>query len=290
MSRSGTPMAKSPTLRRRRLSRRLRELREAKGYTSSYVTTEAKRRGKGKWSRGKLTRIENNEWLRPSVVDVEALLDIYEVTDPDEREAYATLTKQARQSGWWVGYADVLGKGAYVGLELEAASIRTYEALVIPGLLQTEGYARAITRGHGVVDEGEIERYVEARMARKQILAPGSTTGPSVWAIIDEAALRKVPVDVRAEQIRYLIDVQRRDLRVQILPDSAGLHAATAGSFAILDFQDDPPVVYREDIMAQLFYEDAVEIAHCETVYRYVQASALSVEDSRAFMENLITS
>ncbi|MET9795043.1 helix-turn-helix domain-containing protein [Nocardiopsis alba] len=281
-------MAKSSTLRRRRLSRRLRELREAKGLTATRVTAEARKRVKGKWSRGKLTRIENNEWVRPSVTDVEALLDIYGVTDPEERQAYATLTKEARNTGWWVGYSDVLGKGAYVGLELEAASIRTYEALVVPGLLQTEAYARAITRGHGVTNDADIERYVEARMARKQILAPGAS-GPQVWAIIDEAALRKIPENIRDEQIRYLLDVQRPTLRVQILPDAAGLHPATAGSFAILDFQDDPPVVYREDVMAQLFYEDPVEIAHCEMVYRHVQAAALSVPDSRAFLENMLT-
>lgn len=200
-------MAKSSTLRRRRLSRRLRELREAKGLTAAHVTAEARRRGKGKWSRGKLTRIENNEWVRPSVTDVEALLDIYDVTDPDERQAYVILTKEARNSGWWVGYSDVLGKGAYVGLELEAASIRTYEALVIPGLLQTEEYARAITRGHGITDAADIERHVEARMARKQVLVPG-TPGPQVWAIIDEAALRKIPDEIRESQIRYLLDVQ----------------------------------------------------------------------------------
>lgn len=280
-------MAKSSTLRRRRLSRRLRELREAKGLTSSYVTSEARKRGKGKWSRGKLTRIENNEWIRPSVTDVEALLDIYEVTDADEREAYAVLTKEARQSGWWVGYSDVLGKGAYVGLELEAASIRTYESLVVPGLLQTEGYARAITRGHGVTDESDIERRVEARMARKQILATPS--GPRIWAIIDEAALRKIPQEVRNEQVNYLIEVQRPDLRVQVLPDSAGLHAATAGSFSILDFEDDPPLVYREDLMAQLFYEDPVEVKHCELVYDHVHAAALSVPESRSFLENMIS-
>lgn len=281
-------MAKSSTLRRRRLSRRLRELREAKGLTAAHVTAEARRRGKGKWSRGKLTRIENNEWVRPSVTDVEALLDIYDVTDPDERQAYVILTKEARNSGWWVGYSDVLGKGAYVGLELEAASIRTYEALVIPGLLQTEEYARAITRGHGITDAADIERHVEARMARKQVLVPG-TPGPQVWAIIDEAALRKIPDEIRESQIRYLLDVQRPTLRVQVLPDDAGLHPATAGSFAILDFQDDPPVVYREDVMAQLFYEDPVEVAHCEMVYRHVQAAALSVPDSQKFLENMIT-
>lgn len=279
-------MAKSPTLRRRRLSRRLRELREAKGYTSAHVTAEAKRLGKGRWSRGKLTRIENNEWLRPSVTDVEALLDIYEVTDPDERAAYATLTKEARQAGWWVGYKDVLGAGAYVGLELEAERIRTYEALVIPGLLQTEAYARAIIRGHGVNDEATVERRAEARMARKQILA--LPNGPRIWAIVDEAALRKIPDDVREEQVKYLLDVQRPELRVQVLPDSAGLHPATAGSFSILDFPEDPSVVYLEALMSQLFYEDPVEIAHCEIVYDHVHAAALSVPDSRVFLENLI--
>lgn len=280
-------MAKSPTLRRRRLSRQLRELRETRGYTSAWVTAEAKRRGAGRWSRGKLTRIENNEWVRPAVADVETLLDIYDVTDPAERQAYIDLARQARQRGWWVGYADVLGAGAYVGLELEAASIRTYEALVVPGLLQTEDYARAIVQVHGVVDSGELDRHVEARMARKQILVPGME-GPQVWAIIDEAALRKIPPPLREAQVRYLIEVQRPELRVQVLPDSAGLHAATAGSFSILDFPEDPPVVYREDVMAQLFYEDPVEVAHCEMVYRHVQASALSVEASREFLETLI--
>lgn len=279
-------MASSPPLRRRRLSRRLRELREATGYTSEYVTAEAKRRG-GKWSRGKLTRIENNEWTRPDPRDVEALLDIYKVTDPQERDAYLTLAKQARQRGWWVSYSDVVGKGTYVGLEIEASRIRTYEALVVPGLLQTEAYARAVMSSHGVTDPSDIDRRVEAREMRKQILAKADA--PRIWAIIDEAALRKIPVDIREEQLRYLVDIQRPSLRIQVLPDSAGLHAATAGSFVILDFPEDPPVVYREDVMSELFYEDPVEIDHCEMVYDHVHASALSVEESQQFLDGLIS-
>ncbi|GAA1994488.1 helix-turn-helix transcriptional regulator [Nocardiopsis rhodophaea] len=280
-------MASSPTLRRRRLSRHLRELREAKGYTAQYVTTEAKKRGVGRWSRGKLTRIENNEWTRPSPKDVEVLLDIYKVTDPEQRQAYVTLAKQARQRGWWVGYSDVLGKGAYVGLEIEASRIRTYQALLIPGLLQTAGYARSAMRSAGITDTDEIQRHVEARMLRKQIL--GNPDSPRVWAIIDEAALRKIPPEIREEQIRYLLDVQRPEVGVQVLPDSAGLHAATAGSFVILDFPEDPSVVYREDILASAFYEDPREISRCEVIYDHVHASALSVEDSRAFLEALLT-
>ncbi len=255
--------------------------------TAEQVTNEAKKRG-GRWSRGKLTRIEKNEWVRPDPKDVAVLLDIYGVDDHKEREAYLALTRQARQRGWWVGYSDVLGKGAYVGLEIEASRIRTYEALVIPGLLQTEAYARAVTRAAGVTDEADVERHVEARMMRKQILS--RSDAPRIWAIIDEAAFRKIPASMREEQLRHLIDVQRPELRVQVLPDSVGLHAATAGSFVILDFPEDPSVVYREDIMSSLFYEEPVEIEHCELVYDHVHASALSIEESRVFLENLIES
>jgi hypothetical protein len=252
--------------------------------TAEQVTAEAKSRG-GKWSRGKLTRIENNEWVRPVAEDVATLLDIYGVDDDETRAAYLALTRQARQRGWWVSYADVLGQGAYVGLELEAAHIRSYEALVIPGLLQTEDYARAITRSAGVSDE-DTDRHVEARMLRKQILS--RPDAPRLWAIIDEAALRKIPAAICAEQIRHLIDVQRPELRVQVMPDSAGLHAATSGSFTILDFAADPAVVYREDLMSSAFYEDPVEIAHCRLVYDHLQAAALGVDDSRAFLASMI--
>lgn len=280
-------MAKSPSLRRRRLSRLLRELREKRDLTAASVTKTAEAMG-GKWSRGKLTRIEKNEWTRPEPKDVMTLLDIYEVTDPKTRESYWQLAKQARQRGWWVGYKDVLGKGAYVGLETEASRIRTYEALVIPGLLQTREYARAASSAGGVVEEADVERYVEARMMRKQILSGDPV--PRVWAIIDEAALRKIPPHVRDGQLRHLLDIQRPELRVQILPDAAGLHAAITGSFVILDFAEDPPAVYREDLMSSVFYEDPEEIAHCEMVYDHVHASALSVEDSQEFLRSMLPS
>jgi hypothetical protein len=260
-------------------------LREDKKLTAEQVIAMAKDQG-GKWSRAKLTRIENNEWTRPDVKDVEVLLDIYGVTDQAERESYAALAKQARQRGWWVSYSDAVGKGTYVGLEIEASRIRTYEAQVVPGLLQTESYARAVIRAHGVTDEAEIDRRVEAREMRKQILA--KSDAPRIWAIIDEAALHRIPDAVREEQVRYLIDVQRAWLRVQVLPFGVGLHPATAGSFVLLDFPEDPPLVYREDVMAELFYEDRIEVEHCAMVYDHVAAAALSVEASAEFLERMI--
>ncbi|WP_420087680.1 helix-turn-helix domain-containing protein [Nocardiopsis composta] len=270
-------MAGSPTVRRKRLSRKLRELREASKLTSEQATKKAG------FSRGKLTRMERDEWTRPNPKDISVLLDVYKVTDPAEREAYLTLAKQARQRGWWVSYSDALGKGAYVGLEAEASAIRTFEPLLIPGLLQVEEYARTAIRGSGVTDEDEIDRRVEARMLRKQVLA--RPDAPTFWAIVDESALRKVTPDL-AGQLQHLLDVQRSNLRVQVLPDRLGPHAAMAGSFVILDFPDDPSVVYLELAEDQLFLEEADPLRMYELQYGYVQSSALSVDDSRSFIQD----
>lgn len=275
-------VAGSPTVRRRRLARKLRELREDAGLTSEAATQKAG------FSRGKLTRMERNEWVLPAPGDIEKLLDVYGIDDPVERGAYITLAEQARLKGWWVGYQDVLGKGAYVGLEMEAASIRTVETLLIPGLLQTESYARAVIRGHGITDEDTIGRSVEARMIRKQILArPGA---PKLWAIIDEAALRKITPEL-SDQLQYLIDVQRPNLRVQVLPNRLGPHAVMPGGFTILNFPEDPSCVYLESSgLNTLFLEEREDIRQHELLYDYAQASALSVDDSREFIAEVLES
>ncbi|MDA0566647.1 helix-turn-helix domain-containing protein [Streptomonospora sp. S1-112] len=281
-------MASSPTLRRRRLSWRLRELREQAGLTADEVTNQAHERGASRWSASKITRIERNEWVRPKVEDVELLLDIYRVDDPGERDAIVILAKQARQRGWWVGYADVLGKGTLTGLEPEASVVRTFELAVIPGLLQTEGYARALIASSGITDAAEIDRRVEARMMRKQILA--RSDAPRYWAIIDESALRKIPRELREEQLRHLVQVQRPNLRVQVLPDSIGPHAGMMGQFLILDFPEDPSVVYVEGHTTQLFHEEPEEVERYKLLYDYVQSTALSVDESRALLERMLES
>ncbi|MFE9246429.1 helix-turn-helix domain-containing protein [Nocardiopsis sp. NPDC006938] len=281
-ARGDDTVASSPTVRRRRLARKLRELREAAKLTSDAATKQAG------FSRGKLTRMERNEWVLPAPGDIEKLLDVYKVTDPVERGAYITLAEQSRLKGWWVGYQDVLGKGAYVGLEMEANSIRTVETLLIPGLLQTEAYARAVIRGHGITDEDAVSRSVEARMIRKQILA--RPDAPKLWAVIDESALRKVTPDL-ADQLQYLIDVQKPTLRIQVLPNKIGPHAVMPGGFTILDFPEDPSCVYLESSgLNTLFLEEDEDIRQHELMYDYAQASALSVDDSIAFIKEVLES
>lgn len=286
-TRKSTELAASPTLRRRRIARALLQLREAKGLTARQAATEAKNRSPERaWSETKVTRIETRKILRLRDVDVQTLLDVYGVTDSETREAYRRLAREASQTGWWVGYRDVLGSGVYVDLETEASRVRTFELAIIPGILQTAAYARALIAGGGIVPDDQVERRVEARMMRKQIL--GRPDSPRIWAIIDEGALHRIPAAVRSEQLRYLIDVQRPDLRVQVLPSTHGPHAAMAGAFTVLDFPEDPSVVYLEQARSELLLEDAADLAYYTTVYDHVQAHALSPGDSRALIESLV--
>ncbi|MFV2195099.1 DUF5753 domain-containing protein [Nocardiopsis sp. LOL_012] len=277
-------MAASPTLRRRRLARQLLRLREDTGLTAKQAAAEAKKRAPDKsWFEAKITRIETRK-QRVRDADLQILLDIYGVMDPDEREAYRRLAREASKSGWWFGYRDILGAGTYIDLETEASRIRTYQVQHLPGLLQTEGYARTMIRAGGVTDEDEVERRVEVRMVRQHILSRADA--PRLWAIIDETAFRKTPPEIAAEQLRHLLDVQRPTLRVQVLPDSVGPHAGMDGSFVILDFPHDPSAVYAEQTGGSgLLMEDSEQITLYETVLDHVQAAALSVEESRAWIE-----
>lgn len=281
-----TEVASSPTLRRNRLARQLLRLREEAGLTAKAAAVEAKRRDPGRpWSESKITRIETKKTLRVRDPDLRVLLDIYGVTDSDQREAYLRLAREAGISGWWFGYRDILGAGTYVDLETEASLIRTYQVQYLPGLLQTEAYARAVIRAGGVTDEAEIDRRVEVRMMRQHILARADA--PRLWAVIDETAFRKLPPEVAEGQIRHLLGIQRPTLRIQILPDAMGPHAGMDGSFVMLGFAADPTIVYVEQVAGGgLLVEDPEQTTIYETVLHHIQAAALSVEESRAWMEN----
>lgn len=282
-------MAASPTLRRRRLARRLLQLREEAGLTAKQAAAEAKKTAPDKsWFEAKITRIETRKILRVRDADLQVLLDVYGVTDPEQREAYRKLAREASTSGWWYGYRDILGSGTYIDLESEAGHVRTYQVQHLPGLLQTEAYARAMIRAGGVTSEEEIDRRVEVRMMRQHLLS--RVDAPQLLAIIDETAFRKLPPDVAADQIRHLIAVQRPSLRIQVLPDAAGPHAGMDGSFVILDFKADPSVAYVEQAGGGgLLIEDPEQITTYETVLDHVQSSALSVDSSRAWLENRLS-
>ncbi|WP_405084819.1 helix-turn-helix domain-containing protein [Microbispora sp. NBC_01389] len=274
----------SPTVRRRRLSAELIRLREQAGLS----VEEAGRRLE--WSRGRLNKMEANKWTRPDLGNIRALLDLYSVTDPVQREAVLTLARQSREKGWWANYQDVW-RGSLAGFEAEAALINTYEDLRVPGLLQTEDYATAMFKGGRVLEDAQIRRRVEARMARQSVLR--EETPPTLWAVIDEAALSKTVGGsaVMRQQLRHLIDMSTKpNIYIQVLPDSAGAHAAMDGAFTVLNFPDrsDPSIVYIETATSDLYLETQEELERYSLIFDLVRSSALSPELSVAYLTTLI--
>ncbi|MDF5758782.1 helix-turn-helix transcriptional regulator [Spongiactinospora sp. TRM90649] len=275
----------SPTVRRRRLSNALKQFREAANMDSKEA---AKRLG---WQPSKVTRIERDEWRRPTVNDVMDLLDIYEVTDEATCNAMITLARESRRRGWWEEeYKDILG-GALVGLEWEANDIEAFELALIPGLLQTADYATAVFKGGRVSEPAPIQRMVEARLARQRILTRENP--PMFWAVIDEAALRKHvggPAVMR-EQLHHLCRMaERPNIGIQVLLDTVGAHTAMTCGFTILDYEapEDPTIIYVEAGAAgDLFLEKPEAVAAYRDSYGYLRASALSVEASAAYIEGL---
>jgi uncharacterized protein DUF5753/helix-turn-helix protein len=279
----------SPTLRRRRLSAELRRLRVSTDRTAAQVDA---RLG---WTEGKLARMERGDWLRPNPRDIEDLLNLYEVSDPDQRDYLITLARQGRERGWWHPYRELSTTySTYIGLEAEAASVLTFQLIVIPGLLQTADYARAIIgRGSGEISEDEIERRVDVRTARQQLLTRADDP-MRLWAIMDEAALRR-PVgdeEVMRAQLEHLLEMARLPkVTLQVIPFSAGAHPGTLGAFALMEFPhpDDPDAAYVETVGGELFVEQPPEVRAYQIAFQRLTAYALSPTDTLRFIADMAT-
>jgi transcriptional regulator with XRE-family HTH domain len=283
----GTKMAdahQSPTVRLRRLGHEMRRLREAAGKSIHETSAELE------WSTSKISRLENGLTKRPDVQNIRVLCAAYGVEDPDLIENLVKLARDARQRGWWTRYQDIF-RSTYVGLEAEASAISTFELALIPGLLQTDDYMREIMRACMVRDPEEMERRIEARLERQALLTRPNP--PRLWAIIDESAIRR-PVgslDVHKRQLRKLVETESMEnVKVQILPFSAGAHIGMGGSFVILDFPEagDRSVVYQETATDCLYLEEQDNIDHYQLMFKHLGASALSIDDSIAYVSGLI--
>jgi hypothetical protein len=214
-------------------------------------------------SESKISRLELGR-LSFKDSDVRDLLTHFGVTDPGRREALLALARDANAPGWWHSYNDVLPTWfeRYVGLESAASLIRTYEVQFIPGLLQTEEYARAITRAGlpgrtSDTADDDIDRRVDLRATRQQILAHPDTR---LWAVIDEAALRREIGGRRVmqAQLGHLLELQSDpNITIQIMPFGFGGHVAQVGAFSVLRFAelDLPDVVYLEHLTGALYLD-----------------------------------
>lgn len=243
------------------LGARLRSLRQAKGIT---------REDAGYAIRGSESKISRMELGRVAVKqrDVTDLLTLYGIDDPAEHERLLNLAREASTPGWWQSYGDVLSTWFqnYLDLEQAAELIRTYEVQFVPGLLQTDAYARAVIMlGHGTAPSAQIDRRAELRMARKQLL--DRPDPPRLWAVLDEAVLHRPiggPAVLRA-QIESLIQVaEQGNVRLQVIPFRSGGHAAAGGAFSILRFpqKEMPDVVYIEHLTSGLYLDRREDVDH----------------------------
>jgi transcriptional regulator with XRE-family HTH domain len=270
------------TVRQRRLARILRRLREDAGLTIDQVAEKLE------LSPSTISRIETAQVsVRPR--DVRELLDIYAVNEV-QRAQLMDLARAGRQQAWWHEYRDVPSV-PLAGLEADAAFIRQFSALLIPGLLQTRDYATAVIRAirHDAAAD-EVEQRLELRMHRQEQLT--HKEAPDFWVVLDEAVLRR-PIgepEVMHGQLQRLIDASDLpNVTLQVLPFSAGPHAGMDGEFTIFSYRDpaDPDVVYIENTGGDLYLERDDKTRRYRLIFSHLQAAALNPVDSVRALTNV---
>ena len=280
------PSEQSPTVRRRRLALELRRLREAARLTCEEVADHLE------CSASKISRVETGR-VSVSPRDVRDMLELYGVA-PQQRESLVQLARDSRQKGWWHAYSDTMQPQfvTYVGLESAAAEIRIYEVSLIPELLQTEDYARAVIRSGMMNSPAEdVERRVALRMARQPAVTRDDP--PKVWAVLDEAALRRRVGGaglMRLQLEHLLAQATLPNVAVQVIPFGGGAHPAMGRPFIILVFPErvDTDVVYLEDLTSALYLEDVADVDRYNVFFNHLRASALSFDDSSALVASVL--
>jgi transcriptional regulator with XRE-family HTH domain len=274
------PEVRSPTVRRRELGALLRKLRTEKGLTVEQAADQLM------FSMSKLSRMETGHGA-PSRRDIRDLCALYEVTDEAERKRMMNLAVEGRQAGWWQSY-DLNQFADYVGLEADAVSVKNYQSILIPGLLQTPDYARAVNEA--VIpqpDPERLEEQTEVRLRRQDRL----TRDPPLrfGAILDEAALHRViggPAVMEA-QLRHLIELSKLpNVTLQVIPFSAGGHPAMDSTFNVLEFADAVPgVVYVEGLVGWVYMKRSRDVERYAGVFERLCHIALPPRESVELIE-----
>jgi transcriptional regulator with XRE-family HTH domain len=277
------PEVRSPTVRRRELGALLRKLRTEKGLTVEQAA------GQLMFSMSKLSRMETGHGA-PSRRDIRDLCALYEVTDEAERKRMMNLAVEGRQAGWWQSY-DLNQFADYVGLEADAVSVKNYQSILIPGLLQTPDYARAVNEA--VIpqpDPERLEEQTEVRLRRQDRL----TQDPPLHfgVILDEAALHRViggPAVMEA-QLRHLTELSKLpNVTLQVIPFSAGAHPAMDSTFNVLEFADAVPgVVYVEGLVGWVYMKRSRDVERYARVFERLCHVALPPRESVELIEKLL--
>jgi transcriptional regulator with XRE-family HTH domain len=268
------------------LAAELRSLRASSGLTRDEVV---ERTG---INVATMYRIEHAR-VRPQTRTLRTLLDLYGV-EKEQQADLVGLLRDARERGWLHAYQSELPEQYmnFIGFEGEAESAWEYESLFVPGLLQTEDYARALIRGTlPFASRDEVERRVEVRMERQEVLRNENPL--RLWSIVDEAALRRQvgKTAVMRAQLRRLIEAcELPNVTFQVIPFDAGAHPGMVGSFIVLQFIEEaiPDVIYVETMAGELFLEQESDIRRYKLVFEHLRAVSVSPDASRSLLASLV--
>lgn len=271
-----------PTPRSRRLGRELRRLREERGQTVEAVAKALA------CSPSRVSRIESGE-IRPKPGDVMEILHTFgEDLDGEPGRSLLALARDLREVGWWQRLDQLSNRYAtFIAYEAEAVELRNFEPTLVPGLLQTESYARAVNSVSRPTDTAAIEQRVSARMTRQDVLRR-EPNPLQVHAVLTETALM-VEVggpDVVQEQLTHLVELSREpNLTIQVLRFAAGAHLADVGPFQLLTFVGDEPALgYVETLAGELFLESSKDIERLKAVFNHLTQLAMSPAESARFI------
>lgn len=280
------------TVPRRQLGRFLRDLRNRSRLTVRAAATNLE------WSEAKIWRIETGQTSLRSL-DVEAMCKVYGAP-PDLTDALMGLAKETKTRGWWHSYGDVIPEtfDLYIGLEEAASELAWYESELVPGLLQTEDYARTLIRTDtAAVDEDEIERRVGVRLARQALLTR-VTAPPKLNVVLNEAILRR-PIGgerVMAGQLARLEEAgELPNVSIRVMPFEAGLHhGVVSGPFVMLRFplngdgkESEPPTVYVDGSTGALYLDKSHEIDRYRTAFTNIWDSSLGEKPSKTLVSQV---
>ena len=276
-----------PAVQRRRLRTELRRARLDAGLPQEQVAAAMD------WSLSKLIRIENGS-VNISTNDLKAILQHYQITDDERTAELIALSRAARERSWWSAYRDSAPPRLLQLLEYEAAAFiaRNFQPLVIPGLLQTEEYARISTRQlDPTMSAGRLEALVEIRMKRQELLKRADA--PLLFFIMDEAVVRRSVggKNVMRHQLQRMIDAaDSANVTIEIVPFSAGLLPGLQAQFLLYEFRDatDDDVLYLEDARGALLSRDHTdEILSLREEFEKLREASLGPEGSIAFLRTL---
>ncbi|HEY3953004.1 MAG TPA: helix-turn-helix transcriptional regulator [Streptosporangiaceae bacterium] len=280
MGKSSTQVATapSPVVRRRELAALLRELRTEAGLTVEEVAGELL------CSPSKVSRMETGQ-RTVSLRDIRDLCALYRVSDPALREHLTALAKSAKEHGWWQPYEIPSSLATYVGFEADAIRISNYEPGVIPGLLQTPEYARAVhDRTLDRPSDETIDQMIEVRSGRQAILTREDPPPPEFRAIVDEGVLHRVVGSpaIMGAALQYVLQAcDLPNVGLRVLSYEVGAHPALDSTFVLLEFRDPlTPVVYVEGLVGRVWLERPQEAERYERVFESLRMMSLSDRDS----------